>query len=50
MSAPTATINEQRLMEFVFKAVGDIGKLTTGALVVIGDKLGLYRAWPRAAR
>jgi SAM-dependent methyltransferase len=31
-------------MEFVFKAVGDFGALLTGSMVVIGDKLGLYRA------
>ena len=31
-------------MEFVFKTVGDLGALLTGSMVVIGDKLGLYRA------
>ena len=43
MTATTA-VNEQRLMEFVFKAVGDFGSLLTGSMAVIGDKLGLYRA------
>jgi len=37
-------VDEQRLMEFVFKAVGDFGSLLTCSMVVIGDKLGLYRA------
>ncbi|WP_022886096.1 class I SAM-dependent methyltransferase [Glaciibacter superstes] len=37
-------MDEQRLMNFVGKAVGDIGTLLNGALVVIGDRLGLYRA------
>jgi SAM-dependent methyltransferase len=37
-------VDERRLMEFVFKAVGDLGALLTGSMVVIGDKLGLYRA------
>jgi len=37
-------MNEQVLMDFVNKAVGDIGALVNGSLVVIGDKLGLYRA------
>ncbi len=40
----TATINEERLMGFVGKAIGDFGALVNGALVVIGDRLGLYRA------
>jgi hypothetical protein len=35
-------VDGRRLMEFVFKAVGDWGALLTGAMVVIGDKLGLY--------
>ncbi|MBU2670399.1 class I SAM-dependent methyltransferase [Actinoplanes bogorensis] len=38
------TVDEQRLMNFVFKAVGDFGAQLSGALAVIGDKLGLYRA------
>ncbi|MDY7085357.1 MAG: class I SAM-dependent methyltransferase [Actinomycetota bacterium] len=40
----TTTVDEQRLMQFVFKAVGDFGAQLNGALTVIGDKLGLYRA------
>jgi FkbM family methyltransferase len=37
-------MDEQRLMAFVGKAIGDFGALLNGALVVIGDRLGLYRA------
>lgn len=37
-------MDEQVLMDFVHKAVGDVGSLLAGSLVVIGDKLGLYRA------
>jgi SAM-dependent methyltransferase len=37
-------VDEKRLMDFVFKAVGDFGSMLTGSMVVIGDKLGLYRA------
>ncbi|WP_097327395.1 class I SAM-dependent methyltransferase [Paractinoplanes atraurantiacus] len=40
----TTTLNEQRLMDFVFKAVGDFGAMLNGSLAVIGDKLGLYKA------
>src|SRR3954451_1143522 len=37
-------MDENRLMEFVGKAVEDVGAVLGGAMVVIGDKLGLYRA------
>lgn len=37
-------MNESKLMEFVHKAVGDVGALLAGSMVVIGDRLGLYRA------
>ena len=34
-------MDEAKLMEFVGKAVTDIGALVNGSLIVIGDKLGL---------
>ena len=37
-------IDESKLMEFVFNAVGEVGATLNTALVVMGDKLGLYRA------
>lgn len=37
-------INENKLNDFVHKALGDIGSALTASLVVIGDRLGLYRA------
>jgi SAM-dependent methyltransferase len=37
-------MDEAKMMEFVGQAVGDVGALLGGAMVVIGDKLGLYRA------
>jgi 2-polyprenyl-3-methyl-5-hydroxy-6-metoxy-1,4-benzoquinol methylase len=37
-------MDEAKLMEFVHKAVGDVGALLAGSMVVIGDRLGLYRA------
>jgi SAM-dependent methyltransferase len=37
-------INEAKLNEFMGKALGDIGAAMSAALVVIGDKLGLYKA------
>ena len=37
-------MNEARVHEFVHKALGDVGSALTASLVVIGDRLGLYRA------
>jgi 2-polyprenyl-3-methyl-5-hydroxy-6-metoxy-1,4-benzoquinol methylase len=37
-------MDENKMMEFVGQAVGDVGAMLGGAMVVIGDKLGLYRA------
>jgi SAM-dependent methyltransferase len=34
---------EAEIEEFVHKALGDVGSALTASLVVIGDKLGLYR-------
>lgn len=41
----TATpIDEEALMAFVGEAVTDVGRLLGGSMVVLGDRLGLYRA------
>jgi SAM-dependent methyltransferase len=37
-------MDETKLMEFVHKAVADVGTLLSGSMTVIGDRLGLYRA------
>jgi SAM-dependent methyltransferase len=37
-------VNHEKLEQFVGKALGDLGSALTAALVVIGDKVGLYRA------
>jgi SAM-dependent methyltransferase len=37
-------LDEQKLMSFVFRAVDEVGATLNAALVVMGDKLGLYRA------
>lgn len=48
MSTPTATaaapFDQDKCNAFVGKMVGDVGATLTGALVIIGDRLGLYRA------
>jgi SAM-dependent methyltransferase len=38
------TLNEDKLMGYVHQAVGDLGSILSGALINIGDKLGLFRA------
>jgi SAM-dependent methyltransferase len=44
MSATTQEIDQGRLDEFLGRFVGDLGAALSAALVVIGDRLGLYRA------
>src|SRR5690348_654015 len=45
MSTPAAQpLNEAKLHDFVMKAVGEMGAAMNAALIVIGDKLGLYKA------
>src|ERR1700759_5154258 len=44
MSTIEQTINEDKLNEFMGRFVGDLGAALSAALVVIGDRLGLYRA------
>jgi SAM-dependent methyltransferase len=40
---PPAALNEEKLHAFVFRAVEEVGATLNAALVVMGDKLGLYR-------
>ena len=42
------SVDEAKLHEFLGKAVGDIGAGMSVALVLIGDKLGLYKAMAQA--
>ncbi len=37
-------LNEGKLHEFVMKAVGEMGAAMNAALILVGDKLGLYKA------
>src|ERR1043165_1150408 len=38
------TIDENKLNQFMGKIVGDLGSTMSGALLVLGDRLGLYKA------
>jgi SAM-dependent methyltransferase len=40
----TETVDQAKLDEFMGRFVGDLGAALSAALVVIGDRLGLYRA------
>jgi len=42
-TAPQA-VNETKLHEFMMKAVGEMGAAINTALILVGDKLGLYKA------
>jgi len=41
-------VNEAKLQEFLGKVVTDVGSAMSAALVIIGDRLGLYRAMAAA--
>ena len=41
---PPVTIDPDKLMAFVFRAVDEVGATLNAALVVMGDRLGYYRA------
>lgn len=43
-SAPSGAVDPQKLEAFVGKMVGDMGAAISGALVLLGDRLGLYKA------
>ena len=37
-------LDDDKLQQFVFRAVEEVGATLNAALVVMGDRLGLYRA------
>src|ERR1700733_3147934 len=43
------TINESMLNEFLGKAVGDLGAALSATLVLVGDRLGLYKELAKGA-
>jgi SAM-dependent methyltransferase len=44
MTVETTRIDEERLNAFMGQLVGELGATVNAALIVIGDRLGLYRA------
>ena len=43
------SINETKLNEFLGKAVGDLGAALSATLVLVGDRLGLYKELAKGA-
>jgi len=43
-------VNPDKLNTFMGKAVGDIGAAMSANMVLLGDKLGLYKAMAKAGR
>ncbi|GLP77767.1 SAM-dependent methyltransferase [Mycobacterium antarcticum] len=43
------TVDEDKLNEFIGKAVGDLGAAISATLILVGDRLGLYRELARGA-
>jgi 2-polyprenyl-3-methyl-5-hydroxy-6-metoxy-1,4-benzoquinol methylase len=48
VTEPAVEVDGDKLMQFVFRAVDEVGATLNTALVVMGDKLGLYRALAEA--
>jgi 2-polyprenyl-3-methyl-5-hydroxy-6-metoxy-1,4-benzoquinol methylase len=44
IETPPVEVDGDKLMQFVFRAVDEVGATLNSALVVMGDRLGLYRA------
>jgi SAM-dependent methyltransferase len=44
MATPTQPIDEAKLHAFLGKVVADMGATVHGALMIVGDRLGLYKA------
>lgn len=43
-SNPPNSIDSKKLEEFVMKAVGDIGSSLGAMMIMLGERLGLYKA------
>jgi SAM-dependent methyltransferase len=44
MAVETSAIDQHKLMAFIGQVVGELGATVNAGLIVIGDRLGLYRA------
>ena len=44
MAVQTQAINEDKLNAFLGQVIGELGATVNAGLIVIGDRLGLYKA------
>ena len=44
MTITQTAVDEAKVEEFLGRVIGDLGATLSAGLVVIGDRLGLYRA------
>ena len=44
MAVQTQAINEEKLNAFLGQVIGELGATVNAGLIVIGDRLGLYKA------
>jgi hypothetical protein len=44
------SIDQNKIQRFMNKAIGDIASSSTSMLIIIGERLGLYRAMAEANR
>jgi SAM-dependent methyltransferase len=50
MTVPNSDLQPKKLEELVGRVLNEIGAATNGALVIVGDKLGLYRSLAAAGQ
>ena len=46
----SSKIDEQKLNEFMQKAAGDIASTLSSMLIIIGDRLGLYKSMAESGK
>jgi len=50
MAVETPAVNMDKLMAFLGQVIGELGATVNAGLIVIGDRLGLYKAMAGAGR
>jgi len=48
MAIQTQAVNQEKLMAFLGQVIGELGATVNAGLIVVGDRLGLYRAMAAA--
>ena len=50
MGAAAPSLNSEGLQQLLGQLVTDVGAAVNGALVILGDRLGIYAAWQTLGR